>query len=218
MHIQQSSLPYSHPNRKNTPTPHHPSRNIHVVDILPVQGYRLSDCHFTWDSPEISFTLGKQRPDQFNLVNISLKNICCFIGKTHVYEAAGSLTFFIIHSSLPVGEAEIFLCLRSMLNMLFYPGKLLVIQKKGPIYTEQGKSKHWGHLFANSEPLGQNELKDLKFCVDRLVKFQTYKINYWIDLLLLLWSLLEYYASKCHRPTQCSQAEYGVPSNCYHVC
>lgn len=92
---------------KNTPTPHHPSRNIHVLSILSVQGYHLSDCHFTWDSPEISFTFSKQRPDQFNLANINLKTICCFIGKTHVYETAWSLTFFIIRSSLPVGEAEI---------------------------------------------------------------------------------------------------------------
>lgn len=92
-----------------------------------------------------------------------------------------------------------FACLRSRLNMLFYPGKLLLIQKKGLfILIGAGRgSKHWGHLFANCEPLGQNELKDLKFCVDCLVKFQTCTINFYTNLLLLMHSFLECSASKC---------------------
>lgn len=112
-----------------------------------------------------------------------------------------------------------FACLRSRLNMLFYPGKLLLIQKKG-LFILIGAgwgSKHWSHLFANCEPLGQNELEDLKFCVDCLVKFQTCTINFYTDLLLLMHSFLECSASKCHRPPQCSLAEYRVPSDCYHV-
>lgn len=155
MHIQQSSSPYSHPSRKNTPIPHHPSRNIHLVSILPVQGHRLPDCHCTWDSPEMSFTLSKQRPDQFNLVNINLKNICRFIGKTHVYETAWSLTFFIIRSSLPVGETEILHA--SEVGWMCYStrGNYCSSRKRAYLCCP-GKSKHWGHLFANCEPHGQN--------------------------------------------------------------
>lgn len=155
MHIQQSSLIYSHPGRKNIPSPHHPSRNIHLDSILPVQGYHLSDCHCTWDSPEMSFILRKQRPDQFNLANINLKNICRFIGKTHVYETARSLTFFIICSSLPVGEAEILHA--SEVGWICYStqGNYCSSRKRAYLYWT-GKSKHWGHLFANWEPLEQN--------------------------------------------------------------
>lgn len=155
MHIQQSSLPYSHPSRKNTTIPHHPSRNIYGVSILPVQGYCLSDCHSTWDSPEKFFTLSKQRTDQFNLASINLKNICHFIGKTHVYENAWSLTFFIICSSLPVGEVEILHA--SEVGWICYStqGNYCSSRKRAYLYW-MGKSKHWGHLFANCKPLGQN--------------------------------------------------------------
>lgn len=66
------------------------------------------------------------------------------------------------------------------------PREITAHPEEGPIYTEQGKSKHWGHLFANCEPLGQNELEDLKFCVDCLVKFQARKINFCVDLLSLV--------------------------------
>lgn len=179
------------PAENNTLIPRLPSRNIHMVSILLVQCYRLSDCHFTWDNPEISFSPSKQRPDQFNLANINLKNICCFIGKTHVYETAWSLTFFIIHSSLPVGEAEILHA--SEVDWICYStqGNYCSSRKRAYLYwLGWGGSKHWGHLFANCEPLGQNELEDLKFCVDCLVNFQICTISFYTDLLLLMHSFL----------------------------
>lgn len=117
-----------------------------MVSILPVRGYCLSDCHFTWDSPEMSFTLSKQRPDQINLGNITLKNICCFTGKTHVYETAWSLTFFIIRSSLPVGEVEILHA--SEVGWICYStqGNYCSSRKRAYLYWMR-KGKHWGHLF-----------------------------------------------------------------------
>lgn len=122
--------------------------------------------------------------DLINLIwpTSTWKTYAAFIGKTHVYETAWSLTFFIIRSSLPVGEAEILHA--SEVGWICYStqGNYCSSRKRTYLYWT-GKSKHWGHLFANWEPLGQNLLEDLKFCVDCLVKFLTCKIIFCIGLI-----------------------------------
>lgn len=156
MHIQQSSVPYFHLAEK-THTPHHPSMNIHMVSTPPVQGYHLSDCRSTWDSPEVPFKPSKQRPDQFNLASINLKNMCCFMGKTYVLKIAGSLTFSIICGFLSVGEAEMLHISEARLTMLFHSGKWWFIQKKGLLLSSEGK--------ANTEAISVETVNSLGWIV-----------------------------------------------------